>query len=53
MAIPDVVYYSENTQKKVAEEIPSCPASAELLKDYHVMRNQARSLKGEKVNLLK
>jgi len=54
-SVPDVVAYSAKTQDKVLAEMQSCPAptTIELLKDYHVMRNQARFLKGEKVNLPK
>lgn len=41
---PPVVPYSEEFQNKVAQEIikGSCPASTEMLKDYSVMRDQAR-----------
>jgi len=41
---PDVIEYSAVTQNKVANELMSCPVPTitELLKDYKVMRDQAR-----------
>lgn len=41
---PSVVEYSKDFQKQVAQEIisGSCPASTEMIKDYSVMRDQAR-----------
>lgn len=53
--VPDVIVYSANTQQTVLKELEACsaPTTVELLKDYHVMRNQARSLKGQKVKLPK
>lgn len=42
--VPDVVSYTKEQQNKVADEVQSgyCSASAEFLKDYLVMRDQAR-----------
>lgn len=41
---PSVVEYPKEFQKTVAQEIigGSCPASTEMIKDYSVMRDQAR-----------
>lgn len=41
---PDVVEYTKEQQNKVADEVEggSCSASAEFLKDFLVMRDQAR-----------
>jgi len=44
IAIPDVVEYSRETQKMAADELSSCscPTVIEFMKDYFVMRQQAR-----------
>lgn len=44
LAIPDVVEYSDETQKKAAEELQkyNVPTLIEMMKDYYVMRQQAR-----------
>jgi hypothetical protein len=44
LAIPDVVAYSKETQRKAADELSSCncPTIIEFMKDYFVMRQQAR-----------
>ena len=41
---PDVVEYPPEFQDKVANEVEKniCPASIEMIKDYSVMRDQAR-----------
>ena len=53
--LPDVVKYSKATQAQAAAEVDAnaCPVHIELAKDYHVMRNQVRAAKGEKVYLPK
>ena len=44
LIIPDVVEYSKDTQIKAADELEGfeVPTLTELMKDYHVMRKQAR-----------
>jgi hypothetical protein len=51
LTVPDVVEYSPAQLNKVADEMQSfdAPMTMELLKDYCVMRDQARALKGEEL----
>ena len=44
LIIPDVVEYSKDTQIKVADELEGfeVPTLTEFIKDYSVMRDQAR-----------
>ena len=50
-AIPDVVEYSPKVQEAAADEIErnDVPVLTEFMKDYKVMRDQARAAKGEHV----
>lgn len=47
LAVPDVVVYSKETQNKAADELEMYPVPVvtEMMKDYGVMRDQAKSLK--------
>ncbi len=47
MIAPDVVQYAKVSREAVALEIlgGQCPASIEMLKDYKVMRDQAREIR--------
>ena len=51
LALPHVVEYSRYVQSQAAEELEACPAPAlfEMMKDYAVMRDQARRARGERV----
>lgn len=48
IALPDVIEYSQETQIKAADELLSCPVPTlmEFMKDYSVMRDQARRARG-------
>ncbi len=48
IALPDVIEYSRDVQNKAADELLSCqvPTITEFMKDYHVMREQARRARG-------
>ena len=48
IALPDVVEYSRDVQNKAADELESydVPTLAEFMKDYSVMRDQARRARG-------
>lgn len=49
LACPDVVTYAPEIQKKAAEELSyPVPTLSDFMKDYHVMREQARVCKGVK-----
>lgn len=43
---PDVIEYSRETQGKAADELQGCaaPTIMEFMKDYSVMRDQARKV---------
>lgn len=53
LTAPDVINYPEETRKKAATEMTtgSCPTLNEMIVDYGVMRDQARALKGQKVDV--
>lgn len=48
---PDIIRYSGEIQLKAANEIESgkCPALTEFAKDFLVMRDQTRIIKGEDI----
>ena len=47
LTTPDVVTYSRATQARAADEIQAgkCPVMTEMVKDYAIMRDQARVLR--------
>jgi hypothetical protein len=48
---PDLIRYSREFQQKAADEIASgkCPTLNEFMKDYLVMRDQTRFVRGEEI----
>lgn len=53
LAVPDVVEYPQEFRDKAASELDggACPAMADMIVDYGVMRDQARAARGEIVDL--
>lgn len=53
LTAPDVINYPEESRMQAADEMEggSCPMLNEWIVDYGVMRDQARLLKGEKVDV--
>lgn len=50
LTAPDVVAYTLQQQRQAADELEACvcPVVLDMMKDYHVMRNQSRILAGQK-----